>query len=165
MDRSVTGVVAALLAGALVGYVFSAGGRRRMRENIKHSSNAYLEAAEEDLEAAELLAERGNRLSSYHVQQASEKILKSILKQYGMEPRKAHEAVHSFARIPKGDPIRGVIPDFSEFDRFATSYKYPNELGITNKGLTRSEVRHHVGEMRALVDIIRDHYGRRVDPD
>lgn len=136
-----------------------------MKKNIRHSSNSYLEAAEEDLEAAELLAERGNRLASYHVQQASEKILKSILKQYGMEPRKAHEAIHSVARIPKSDPIRGVIPDFSQFDRFATSYKYPNELGIMNKGLKSSEVRHHVREMRALSDLIRDHYGRRVEGD
>jgi len=150
-------------ASVLAGYILS--GKRYYKRNIKRSAESHMMAAEEDLEAAESLAEKGNRLAAYHLQQASEKMLKGILKQHGMEPRKAHEAIHSFARIPKGDPILAILPDYSFLDKYSTGWRYPDSMGVIKSGMSQREVKRVAEEIRTVIELARESYGKGVVPD
>ena len=56
--------------------------RKRGGEKKRERLNALLYLAEQDMEAAKLLAAHDNHYAAYHCQQAAEKYLKAVLQEH-----------------------------------------------------------------------------------
>ncbi|QCI98432.1 HEPN domain-containing protein [Agrobacterium larrymoorei] len=125
-----------------------------------HIANA-LRLAHEDLEAAEMLAAKGNRYDAYHAQQAAEKILIALLTSEGIraERRDSH-------RI---DVLRDLLPDTNSFKSrfatltfltvYATTYRYPKDAGRLPSKADEADL---LPAMKALREVLSDastHFG------
>jgi uncharacterized protein len=96
---------------------------------------AYLQAAEEDLDAARrLFAPPANRLGSYHLQQTAEKLAKAVLTGRGIHPTKEHRLSELSALLPNGDPWKNRLDALAHLDRFATTFRYPGTSGRLQPG-------------------------------
>jgi HEPN domain-containing protein len=150
----------AFLVGILGAYFLS--GKKRYRANIGQFADAHFRAAEEDLDAAKVLAQRENRLASFHVQQAAEKVLKGIGAHHQVDPLKGHEMRGSWKRIPDSD-FRNAVPDFDELVKYATQFRYPRKgFPGLDRGMDYTETMDKIGDIEAAMELARERYGRQV---
>lgn len=125
-----------------------------------HIANT-LRLAHEDLEAAELLAARGNRYDAYHAQQAGEKILLALLISEGIraERRDAHRL----------DVLRDLLPDANRFKRrfsgltfltaYATTYRYPKDAGRLPAAAPADELMPAIRDLWDILKEVAAHFG------
>lgn len=81
------------------------------RPPSRHSATAWITKADEDVEAASLCLEAGERMTNvaaFHTQQAAEKLLKALIAMAGIEPPR----VHDLAEL--GDLAAGASPDLGK---------------------------------------------------
>lgn len=98
---------------------------------------ALLEDAESDLEMAELGVQAGNRLAAFHVQQAAEKLIKSLRVHCGLRQASSHDleeliegSEHAGLKpIPSEAPHRSELCRFTELTKYATTFRYPSPKG------------------------------------
>jgi HEPN domain-containing protein len=101
------------------------------QEKYRHEARRWLITAREDLEAAELLFEKGKYSHAcFLAQQASEKMLKSLWYWFGEEPWG-----HSLQRLTQDFPVPEIreklIPFVqlaAQLDRYYVPTRYPNGL-------------------------------------
>lgn len=106
-----------------------------------HIANT-LRLAYEDLEAAAMLAAKGNRYDAYHAQQAAEKMLLALLTCEGI--RADRKDSHRL------DVLRDLLPDPNSFKArfspltflslYATTYRYPKDAGRIPARAQRNEL-------------------------
>lgn len=114
----------------------------------------YLQAASEDLDAARrLLTSPPNRLASYHLQQASEKLAKAVLSLRGIQPTKEHRLSLIVAQLSTDDPWRSRLQPLEHLDRFATTFRYPGTTGRLAAGEDLVQAQRDLELLQHLIDV------------
>jgi uncharacterized protein len=95
---------------------------------------AYLDLAEQDLDAGAVLAKAGNRYAAYHCQQAVEKLLKALLLRYGIEAGVEHRLDVLLSRLDEAKTSeagtwKAALGQFERYSPFATTFRYPTPGG------------------------------------
>jgi HEPN domain-containing protein len=98
------------------------GQRRSPAERKKDRLGALLYLAEQDADAAKLLAAHGNRYAAYHCQQAVEKLIRALLLQHDIEPGLGHHLDVLIGRLPAGDPWKAILTPLHKYTPYATTY-------------------------------------------
>lgn len=121
---------------------------------------AFLELAAADLDAAEVLARVGNQYAAYHVQQAIEKIIKSLLVLRGVEAGTEHRLDVLSDRLPAGDAWRERLEALLSYTVYATTFRYPTPGGRILPAPPGTEVLRDVAVVRDLVGQARAAFAR-----
>lgn len=108
--------------------------------NVPRRVPAYLTLAEEDVDAAEGLAQRGNRYAAYHCQQAIEKLLKALLLHKGIEAGLEHRLDVLIGKLPADDEWVTVLRALDRYTPYATTFRYPTPGGIIPAAPNRENV-------------------------
>lgn len=112
---------------------------------------AYLELATKDAEAAELLVAGGNRYAAYHVQQAVEKLTKSVLLTKGIEAGIEHRLEELFKRLTEGDPWLARLHPLAGYSAYATAFRYPTPGGRIPGDPPTDTIRRDLKTIRELI--------------
>jgi HEPN domain-containing protein len=110
-----------------------------------------LDLAAADLDAAEVLARVGNHYAAYHLQQALEKLLKTLLLLRGIEAGIEHRLDVLSDRLPEGEPWRDRLEPLLSYTVYATTYRYPTPGGRIAASPPGAEVLRDVVVVRGLV--------------
>lgn len=114
---------------------------------------AFLELAEKDAEATELLAAGSNRNAAYHLQQAVEKLLKAVLIARQIETTAEHRLEPLLDQLASGDPWLARLTPFAHYSAYATSFRYPTPGGRIPKEPDARTVRADNAVVRSLLEI------------
>jgi len=88
----------------------------------------WVEAADEDLQAARLLLDHGgpNTTVCFHTQQAAEKLLKAFLQENGVAPPHTHDLESLQSRCQALDPsLAALLPVVQELTTYYMNTRYP----------------------------------------
>ena len=110
------------------------GERRSAAERKKERLRALLYLAEQDTDAARLLAAHGNHYAAYHCQQAAEKLIRALLLQHDIEPGLGHHLDVLIGRLPDGRPVE------SQADTAAQVHAVRNDLSLCDVRRPRPRV-------------------------
>ena len=121
----------------------------------------YLEDAKDDLEMADLGAKAGNRLAAYHLQQATEKLVKAVRAHHQLRLTSSHDIEdlvkgNEFDRIdglPEGDQWGPRLLVFARLSEFATTFRYPSATAGRRKEAPVEQVKK---DLRALEQLYAD---------
>jgi HEPN domain-containing protein len=124
--------------------------------SVEKRVRAYLELAEKDADAAELLLAGGNRYSAYHVQQAVEKITKALLLTRGIEAGIEHRLEELFKRFPAADEWPARLLPFVGYSAYATAFRYPTPGGRIPADPPADALRRDTSSLRDLIAVARE---------
>jgi HEPN domain-containing protein len=105
------------------------GERRPGADRKKARLDALLYLAEQDTEAAKLLAEHDNHYAAYHCQQAAEKLARVWLLHHGIEPGLDHHLDVLVGKLPDGEPWKAKLAPLHKYTPYATTYRYATPGG------------------------------------
>lgn len=105
------------------------GERRRGAERKRERLKALLYLAEQDTEAAKLLAAHDNHYAAYHCQQAAEKLIRVLLIQHDIEPGIDHHLDVLVAKLPDDEPWKAKLAPLHKYTPYATTYRYATPGG------------------------------------
>ncbi|MEW6366895.1 MAG: HEPN domain-containing protein [Acidobacteriota bacterium] len=105
------------------------GERRHGSERKKERLRALLYLADQDTEAAELLAAHDNHYAAYHCQQAAEKLIRVLLLHHDIEPGLDHHLDVLVAKLPDDEPWKAKLALFHKYTPYATTYRYATSAG------------------------------------
>lgn len=88
-----------------------------------------LDLAEQDVDAALLLAAKNNRYAAFHCQQAAEKLIKALLDHRGIEFGGEHHLDVLVDKLPKGDPWTATLRTLEKYSAYATTFRYSKPGG------------------------------------
>jgi HEPN domain-containing protein len=94
------------------------------------AARRWLEHVQRDLDAAFNCAfgpREATEAALYHLQQAAEKLLKSVLVAHGIDPPQTHNIGTLVRALPLADPMRDRLAGLVPFTPFATIYRYPGD--------------------------------------
>jgi HEPN domain-containing protein len=114
-----------------------------------------LDLAEADVEAADLLAAKGNRYAAYHLQQAVEKLMKALLLAAGQEGGVEHRLDVLFARLSEEGPWKGRLRGFVGYTQYATTFRYPTPGGRIPAAPDPVELAKDLAVLRPLLEDLR----------
>jgi len=123
---------------------------------------AYLDDVDLDLDAAKrLIADPPNRLAAFHLQQAAEKLVKTVRLGHGLRVTAEHNIELLVDELPHDDVWRTKLTILEPLSAFATSYRYPSSMGKRKGGPSSDEVLVWIktiaglsGEARALFGLL-----------
>lgn len=119
--------------------------------SVERRAAAFLDLAAADLDAGEVLARVGNHYAAYHVQQAVEKIVKSLLLLRGVEAGTEHRLEILADRLPAGDAWAERLQAFLSYSAYATAYRYPTPGGRIPRSPPAAQL---LGDVVALRDLL-----------
>jgi HEPN domain-containing protein len=105
------------------------GERKSAAERKKERLRALLHLAEQDTDAAKLLAAHGNHYAAYHCQQAAEKLIRALLLQHDIEPGLDHHLDVLISKLPEGEPWKARLLPLHKYTPYATTYRYATSGG------------------------------------
>lgn len=105
------------------------GERRRGTDRKKERLRALLYLAEQDTEAARLLAAHDNHYAAYHCQQAAEKLIRVWLIHHDIEPGLDHHLDILVGKLPDGEPWKAKLAALHKYTPYATTYRYATPGG------------------------------------
>lgn len=105
------------------------GDRRRSVDRKKERLRALLYLAEQDTEAAKLLAAHNNHYAAYHCQQAAEKLIRVLLIHHDIEPGLDHHLDILVAKLPENEPWKARLAPLHKYTPYATTYRYATPGG------------------------------------
>ena len=127
--------------------------------------DGYLEEVEVELDAVEKLLELPpNRLASFHLQQAAEKLTKARRLSQGRDATVEHrisillDGSDRVDALEESDPWRDLLRPLDDLSQFATTYRYPTSGGRSKSGWTPDQIRLRVGELRELLERARNEW-------
>jgi HEPN domain-containing protein len=127
--------------------------------------DGLLQAALEDLDAAHrLLVPPPNRLASYHLQQAAEKLAKAVLVARGVHTTKEHRLEILLDALLPEDPWRERLRELVHLDRFATAFRYPGTTGRLPAGEATEKAHQDEATLRGLLEGFRKERAEAQDP-
>jgi HEPN domain-containing protein len=112
---------------------------------------AFLQLAEEDVNAAELLLAGKNRYAAYHLQQATEKLIKAVLLARRGEAGVEHRIETLLERLPGEDSWRVRLSPFEIYSAYATTFRYPTPGGRIPQDPGEEDVRRDALALRGLL--------------
>jgi HEPN domain-containing protein len=65
--------------------------------------------------------------AAFHVQQASEKLVKAALVAHGLRPGRTHKIDEVVASLPEDFPLRPRLAALDRFSEYAVIFRYPGE--------------------------------------
>jgi HEPN domain-containing protein len=102
---------------------------------------AYLEDVDLEIDAARrLVADPPNRFAAFHLQQASEKLVKAVRLSRGLRVTADHDLESLVAELPQDDPWRAKLRVLEPLSAYATTYRYPSPMGKRKGGPNNDEV-------------------------
>jgi HEPN domain-containing protein len=99
-----------------------------LRDEVAREVRAWVEKAESDLKAVDLLIPAGDApfdVICFHAQQAAEKYLKATLTCLGVPFPKTHDLAVLVGLFPRESALPGELADLSELTDAAISVRYP----------------------------------------
>ena len=113
---------------------------------------AFLTLAREDLEAARLLKVGVPRQAAFFLQQAAEKIGKSLLIREGVDPARIHAVGKLAAELPQAHPLRSELMALDRLSVYATATPYPSPTGALPRAPDPAVVDVEIGAVAELLD-------------
>jgi HEPN domain-containing protein len=102
---------------------------------------AYLDDVDLELDAARrLVADPPNRFAAFHLQQASEKLVKAVRLSRGLRVTADHDLEALVDELPHDDPWRAKLRVLEPLSAYATTYRYPSPMGKRKGGPGNDEV-------------------------
>lgn len=102
---------------------------------------AYLDDVDLEVDAARrLVADPPNRFAAFHLQQASEKLVKAIRLSRGLRVTADHDLEALVDELPHDDPWRAKLRVLEPLSAYATTYRYPSPTGKRKIGPSNDEV-------------------------
>lgn len=136
----------------------------------RHEAERWLKTAEEDLRAAEVLAQAGSYAQAcFYAQQCGEKAIKALWFFVDADPWG-----HSVQKLISEFPEQSRVPDLQNWveqgallDKFYIPTRYPNGLPDLTPGLVyvRDDAERGLSAARALVSACREWIVQRTSPD
>lgn len=125
-----------------------------------HIANA-LRLAHEDLEAAEMLAAKGNRNDAYHAQQAAEKILLALLisENIKAERKDSHRLDVLRDLLPDANTFKGRFSPLTFLTAYATTYRYPKDAGRLPAKAEKDDLDPAMEALRDILTDVAAHFG------
>jgi HEPN domain-containing protein len=105
------------------------GEHRRGVDKKKERLRALLYLAEQDTEAAKLLAEHNNHYAAYHCQQAAEKLIRVLLLYHNIEPGLDHHLDILVAKLPENESWKAKLAPLHKYTPYATTFRYATPGG------------------------------------
>jgi HEPN domain-containing protein len=90
--------------------------------------------------ARRLVADPPNRFAAFHLQQASEKLVKAVRLSRGLRVTADHDLEALVADLPPDDPWRAKLRVLEPLSAYATTYRYPSPMGKRKGGPSNDEV-------------------------
>jgi HEPN domain-containing protein len=119
--------------------------------SVERRVAAFIDLAAADLDAAEVLARVGNHYAAFHVQQAVEKLLKSLLLLRGIEAGTEHRLESLADRLPPDDVWQDRVELFLPYSAYATTFRYPTPGGRIPRPVPSADVLRDVAALRNAV--------------
>ena len=102
---------------------------------------AYLDDVDLELDAARrLVVEPPNRFAAFHLQQASEKLVKLVRLSRGLRVTADHDLEALVDELPHDDPWHPKLRVLEPLSAYATTYRYPSPTGKRKGGPSNDEV-------------------------
>jgi HEPN domain-containing protein len=120
---------------------------------------AFLALAREDLEAASLLKVGVPRQAAFFLQQAAEKIGKSLLIREGVDPARIHAIGRLAAELPETHPLRLELMALDRLSVYATATRYPSPTGKLPRAPEREVIASEIQAVAGLLDRARSLLG------
>ncbi len=112
----------------------------------------YLRVASEDLQGAVALARISNRNAIYLCSQAAEKVIRAVLTSEGKHAGIGHQLDRMVDAIPDENPIKPLLRATQGLEAFATSFRYPTEVGRIKDPPREIEFRRFADGVEAALD-------------
>jgi len=112
---------------------------------------AFLTLAAEELDAAELLAEKAPRQAGYYVQQATEKAARALLTAAGIPFGTGHNLGSMAAALPDGHPLKQRVAGLDRHSGAATMYRYPSPAGRLAPAPERAALAADIADAREFI--------------
>jgi HEPN domain-containing protein len=124
---------------------------------VSKKAESLLSLAEKDLAHAADNARKHPRHAAFSVQQAAEKLIKSVLEKEGVSyPSVSHQLDDLIARVPPSNPFRGDLVPLARLTSAATKYRYPTARGDVPADPPMSEIQEDMATVKALLPEVRD---------
>jgi HEPN domain-containing protein len=127
------------------------GDRRRGVDRKKERLRALLYLAEQDTEAAKLLAAHNNHYAAYHCQQAAEKLIRVLLLHHNIEPGLDHHLDILVDKLPENEPWKARLAPLHKYTPYATTYRYATPGGRVPASPEADGVAADAAHMLALI--------------
>jgi len=102
---------------------------------------AYLDDVDLELDAARrLVVDPPNRFAAFHLQQASEKLVKAVRLSRGLRVTADHDLEALVDELPHDDAWRAKLRALEPLSAYATTYRYPSPTGKRKGGPSNDEV-------------------------
>lgn len=116
---------------------------------------AFLTLADEELRAAEMLADGAPRQAAYYVQQAAEKATRALLTAAGIPFGTGHNLGLMAAALPSGHGLKRRVAALDRHSGAATLYRYPSPVGRLPPPPDTATVRTDIADVEAFVAEVR----------
>ena len=102
---------------------------------------AYLDDVDLELDAAKrLVANPPNRFAAFHLQQATEKLVKAVRLARGLRVTAGPDLEPLIEELARDDAWRTKLSVLEPLSSYATSYRYPSSMGRRKAGPSSEEV-------------------------
>jgi HEPN domain-containing protein len=121
---------------------------------------AFLTLADEELDAAKMLAGGASRQAAYFIQQAAEKAARALLTAAGIPFGTGHNLGLMAAALPVGHPLKQRIAGFDKYSSAATLYRYPSPAGRLPPLPDTAAINSDIADVEAFIAEVRVFLGR-----
>jgi hypothetical protein len=121
---------------------------------------AFLQLAQEELDAARALPGTARRQAAYFCQQSAEKIARAVLAHAGVPFGLGQMA----ASLPPDHPWRGKLNALDKHSPAATRYRYPGPTGRLAEPPSAARLLEDIRELSVLLEEARQFVGRGEEP-
>jgi HEPN domain-containing protein len=120
---------------------------------------AFLTLADEELNAARILAGGAPRQAAYYVQQAAEKTARALLTAAGVPFGTGHNLGLMASALPTGHPLKQRLAGLDRHSGAATLYRYPSPVGRLPPPPDVAAVNADIADVASFIDEVRTFLG------
>ena len=121
-----------------------------MQPNVTVIANT-LRIAAQDLDAARILVEPGNRNAIYLCEQAAEKVIKAVLSAEGKHAGIRHALDEMVDLVPDENPLKPLLRAIEHLAAFATAFRYVATNGRIIGAPAKDEVKANIKSVEAAL--------------
>jgi HEPN domain-containing protein len=113
----------------------------------------WLAIVDEDLIAAHHCAHGEPpvpKRAAFFVQQAAEKLVKTVLVAWDIRPRPSHDIAELIALVPETHPGKPALAKLQRFTRYVIVFRYPLEEAVTEPVPEPAEIDGWIAEISSL---------------